>query len=189
MSVKFKLIGPEPVVRCTIFTYIKYWLVSFLRKAFNLQIYCYNFMKIIFAYAIWFLIFDINLVGWALCKVCNGFSNAYIFLVQLNLWCYLCLSTPSRARTSRRKTHGRNLHRKMISRGFRYMDRFDQRLLIYSCLQISPVWAAYHHTYTSWLSTVYERAHPTLLILQQYSSEFSKLQNYIFPRELTSYVG
>ena len=146
-------------------------------------------MKIVFTYAIWFLIFDIKLVGWALCTVCKSFSNACIFQVQLNLWCYLCLSTPSRARTSRRKTHGRNLHRKMISRGFRYMDRFDQRLLIYSCLQISPVWAAYHHTYTSWLSTVYERAHPTLLILQQYSSEFSKLQNYIFPRELTSYAG
>jgi len=77
----------------------------------------------------------------------------------------------------------------MIRRGINYLFRFDQRLLILSSLQITPSWAAFHHSGNSWFFGVTKKS----LSASQASVRFVKLLNdirsFIFPREIVPWIG
>lgn len=189
MSISFKLEGPEPVEQYTLFTYICTWCALWLRMALSLDIYYYKFMQVTSTYLAWWLKFNMQFLVWFLLTCGYILYKGLEFTIESWLCFYICLRTPSRLRSLKHRSTSRNLHRKMICRGYRYMARYDRRFLIFTSLQISPAWAMYHHSTSDWLHTVYVRIHPILNKFHIYSYKLSEIRNYIFPREILLYMG
>ena len=138
MSIGFKRLGPKPVEWYTLFTYIRTLCALWLRTAFNLYIYYYKSMIVTSKYLVWWLKFNMHFLGWSLLTCGHILYKGFAFTIETWMCFYICLRTPSRVRSLKHRSSNRNLHRKMICRGYRYMARYDRRFLIFTYLQISP---------------------------------------------------
>ena len=189
MSECIKLIGPKSVEQHSVLTLILTWSSLFLRMALSFDIYYFMFFDMVSTYASHSVIFFLRFFGWLLISVCYGIVSTCSSVVIFAFWCYKILSTKSTTKSYRKRTYGRNMHRKMIFRGIRYLPRFDQRFLIFSFLQVSPAWAAYHQSACSWFCTVLTHNMDRAQKLETYVCKLSNIRDYIFPRETWTLVG
>ena len=161
----------------------------FLRLAKSLKIYTWVFSSIMTNIFRWWFRTIFKCAGWCLCTMILSITIYVIRASQFASWFLYAFRTSSIPHT-RSSTHfGRGAHRKMIRRGINYLFRFDQRLLILISLQITPSWAAFHHSGNSWFFGVTKKS----LSASQASVRFVKLLNdirsFIFPREIVPWIG